>query len=89
VAHHLSDGEPPWWQIQVPLFALPAGDHPEPRPSTIPKRLWASGARSRHQPPIIRVSVDHPTIANVSGTAREKSRRTICDFFQKAESDLD
>jgi hypothetical protein len=27
--------------------------------------------------------VDHPTIANVSGTAREKSRRTICDFFSK------
>jgi hypothetical protein len=26
------------------------------------------------------------TIANVSGTAREKSRRTICDFFQKTES---
>jgi len=30
----------------------------------------------------IRMSVDHPTIANVSGTAREKSRRTIFDFFQ-------
>jgi hypothetical protein len=27
--------------------------------------------------------VDHPTIANVSGTAPEKSRRTICDFFSK------
>jgi hypothetical protein len=29
------------------------------------------------------------TIANVSGTALEKSRRTICDFFPKTESDLD
>jgi hypothetical protein len=35
------------------------------------------------------VNRDHPrarvpsTIANVSGTAREKSRRTICDFFPK------
>jgi hypothetical protein len=34
----------------------------------------------------IRVSVDHPTIANVSGTVREKSRRTICDFFQKPKA---
>jgi hypothetical protein len=34
------------------------------------------------------VPVDHPTIANVSGTAREKSRRTICDFFSKPESDF-
>jgi hypothetical protein len=29
------------------------------------------------------------TISNVSGTAREKSRRTILDFFQKTKSDLD
>jgi hypothetical protein len=28
------------------------------------------------------------TIANVSGTAREKSRRTIRDFFPKPESDF-
>jgi hypothetical protein len=31
----------------------------------------------------IRAPVDHPTIAYVSGTAREKSGRTICDFFSK------
>jgi hypothetical protein len=36
----------------------------------------------------IRVPVDHPTVANVSGTAREKSRRTICYFFSKPESDF-
>jgi hypothetical protein len=29
---------------------------------------------------------DHP-IANVSGTAREKSRRTICDFSPKNRTD--
>jgi hypothetical protein len=34
------------------------------------------------------MSVDHPTIRNVSGAAREKSRRTICDFFPKPESDF-
>jgi hypothetical protein len=41
------------------------------------------GARSRFRP-----SACPSTIANVSGTAREKSGRTICDFFPKPKAIL-
>jgi hypothetical protein len=40
------------------------------------RRAATSGFQPRAYP-------KHRTIANVSGTAREKSRRTICDFFSK------
>ena len=60
------------------------------RPSTIDhrKRLWVRGAQQGRQPgPSACPSTIRPS-GNVSGTAREKSRRTICDFFQKTESDF-
>jgi hypothetical protein len=34
------------------------------------------------------MSVDHPTIANVSGTAARDRDAAIRDFFQKIESDF-
>src|SRR5262249_24858297 len=62
-------------------------DQSGPRPS---RHISGTVVRDRDEAPSIDVgrASDHsdpPTIdiANVSGTAREKSRRTICDFFSK------
>jgi hypothetical protein len=42
--------------------------------------------RANRDHPRARRQSDHPTIENVSGTVREKSRRTIGDFFQKEKA---
>jgi hypothetical protein len=56
-------------------------DHREPRPSTIPQ--LSRGCAIATSTATIRGSVDHPTIANVSGTAREKLWPTLFRFCTK------
>jgi hypothetical protein len=62
---------------------------PQP-PATLRPSGTVSGVRSALSRRQSRSAclVDSPIIAYVSGTAREKSRRTICDFFPKTESDF-
>jgi hypothetical protein len=56
-----------------------------PDPPTIdhPAGLWVHGERSVDGTRMIALDVAFDHHERLSGTAREKSRRTICDFFSK------